>query len=565
MRITIVRALASGLFALGLSPAAHAACTVTPLLPTDGEVWETSPSFTWRARGCSSSRVQFSPSCFVGDPSDRVSSPWNARESYRMAYPRWETHRGGDWSDGVCWRVQGRVAGITTTTATNWVYTNAAVTGDDAFFVGEAEFDWAGTSVAWIGDIDADGHEDLLVGAPYADDGGAETGSAYLFYGPIFGTVDLSSADATLVGEVGYAAAGQAVAAAGDVNGDGRLDYMIGANGDGGGVAYLLTTPVFGTVELADVGTVIPGARIEGERGGDAAGASLLPAGDIDGDGYDDILVGAPSRDAGAGSPTTGAAYVLAGPLSGDIALGCTIAGTCEGARILFTGSAMAAVGDVDGDGYGDLLLGTPGFDLDGGYDSIGVVRLMDGPFSGEVTMSGATAQAQFFGDDSEADDGAGNVVGSGDFDSDGATDFAIAAPGRGSGEIEIFLGPVAGDYGMSDADITLVGEPGEGFSGTFAVGDANGDGDDDLLVGVHNIDIDHGAAYLFLGPFAVGTISASSADLRIEGEADTFFGSAVALGDGDGDGTDDLFIGIVGDSTGGFRAGAAAIYYDVQ
>src|SRR4030095_8610822 len=167
---------------------------------------------------------------------------------------RWQTHRSGDWSDGVCWRVQGRAAGATTSTSSRWIYPNAQATGDGAFLVGEAEFDWAGTSIAWIGDVDGDGSEDLLVGAPYADDGGAETGSAYLFYGPVFGTVDLSDADAVLVGEVSYAEAGQAVAAAGDVNGDGRADYMVGAPGDGGGVAYLLTEPVSGTVELGEVG-----------------------------------------------------------------------------------------------------------------------------------------------------------------------------------------------------------------------------------------------------------------------------------------------------------------------
>src|SRR6185503_1897042 len=110
--------------------------------------------------------------------------------------------------------------------------------------------------------------------------------------------------------------------------------------------------------------------------------------------------------------------------------------------------------------------LGTPGFDLDGGYDHIGVARLMPGPFSGEVTMSATTAQAQFFGDSADGDDAAGDAVASGDFDADGTTDFAIAAPGRGTGEIEIFLGPVSGDYGMSDADLTIVGEPGESFYG---------------------------------------------------------------------------------------------------
>ena len=190
MRLAIVPLFVTGLVVLGSASPARAVCRVSQLLPADGAVSEASPSFTWSARGCSASRIQFSPSCTFG-ASDLVSSSWATRRAYTMPETEWQTHGADDWSDGVCWRVQGRIAGATTTTGSRWVYADAA-TGQDTFFVGEAEFDWAGTSVAWIGDVDGDGNEDLLLGAPYADDGGADTGSAYLFYGPVFGTIDLS-------------------------------------------------------------------------------------------------------------------------------------------------------------------------------------------------------------------------------------------------------------------------------------------------------------------------------------------------------------------------------------
>ena len=114
--------------------------------------------------------------------------------------------------------------------------------GAAALLVGEAADDAAGSSVAGAGDVDGDGLADVLVGARDNDAGGTSAGAAYLLYGPLSGQVGLASADARLLGEGSLARAGAAVAGAGDVDGDGAPDLLVGApgQGDAAGAAYLV-------------------------------------------------------------------------------------------------------------------------------------------------------------------------------------------------------------------------------------------------------------------------------------------------------------------------------------
>ena len=159
--------------------------------------------------------------------------------------------------------------------------------------------------------MNGDGFDDLLVGARYQNAGGTQAGAAYLVLGPVTGTVDLAAADAKLVGEESEDLAGFSVSSAGDVNGDGFDDLLVGAYGQDAcdldaGAAYLVLGPVTGTVDLAAAD-----AKLVGEEPGDWAGYTLSYSGDVNGDGLGDFLVGAGQND--EGGVDAGAAYLILG------------------------------------------------------------------------------------------------------------------------------------------------------------------------------------------------------------------------------------------------------------
>jgi Ca2+-binding RTX toxin-like protein len=237
---------------------------------------------------------------------------------------------------------------------------------------GRHTLDRSGSSVASAGDINGDGYDDLIVGAPGADL--YDSGTSYVVFGKASGfaasPVDASFA---LSGRTYNDRSGSSVASAGDVNGDGYADLIVGApgvlNGSSSGSSYV----VFGKAVLTITGELghldgTTGFRLDGAAAGDQSGASVASAGDVNGDGYDDLIVGA--RGAAGGS---GASYVVFGKASDfaasldlgtlDATTGFRLDGAAFGDQ---SGFSVASAGDVNGDGYADLIVGARGADPNG-------------------------------------------------------------------------------------------------------------------------------------------------------------------------------------------------------
>ena len=364
--------------------------------------------------------------------------------------------------------------------------------------MGEAS-DYAGTSVAGAGDVNADGNDDLLIGAYHNSEMDYSAGAAYVVLGPVSGTLDLSLADAKLVGEEWGDQAGYTVSGAGDMNGDGNDDVLVGApfHSEGGisynGAAYLVLGPITGTIDLS-----LADGELVGEAAGDIA-ATVSQAGDVDGDGQVDVLVGAPWNDEGGNN--AGAAYLARGPVTGtrDLSLAdAKLVGEEEWAN---AGWSVSGAGDVDGDGHDDLLVGAPG---DPNYATYltGVAYLLLGPVTGTLDL--ALADAKLLGE--EAGDLAGfSVAGAGDVNVDGNDDLLVGAYANPSvsyvGAAYLVLGPVTGSLDLALADVKFVGEGDRNAAGISVSG--TGDVGGGLLIGALGNDeagYAAGAAYLVDG-----------------------------------------------------------------
>ncbi len=299
----------------------------------------------------------------------------------------------------------------------------------DARFTGEDDGDQAGLVVSSAGDFNCDGTPDLMIGAPYRDEGASNAGAVYIVYGPPSGSLSLADADVRIIGGVEGDLLGQALASAGDLDGDGCDDILIGATGgaDEEGTVYVVLAPQSGTLSIDDAWS----AKLVGESSGDLAGRSVAGGGDVNGDGIPDILVGAAAD--GDNGDGAGSAYVVFGPPSGILSLADADAKiTGEGIDDL-AGRSVAFVGDVDGDSRDDIVIGSPGEDSAG--DDAGAAFLILSPVSG--TMNVADAQVKVSGE-AESDLAGWSVSSAGDLDGDGLPDFLVGAKGS--------------DYGGSDA-----------------------------------------------------------------------------------------------------------------
>ncbi len=409
--------------------------------------------------------------------------------------------------------------------------------GTDGFAIpGLDSSDYSGV-VSGAGDVNGDGIDDLIIGAPYADPNGTESGESYVIFGRSDGfaaSFDLSNLDGTdgfvVPGLNPGDLNGRSVSGAGDVNGDGIEDMIIGApdaypNYYGLGENYV----VFGrsdgfaaSLDLSDLdGT--DGFVVPGKNANVFVGAACSGAGDVNGDGIDDIIIGADDNDP-IGS-ANGKSFVIFGRSDGfaasldlsrlDGSDGFTIAGIDPGD---YLGGKVSGAGDVNGDGIDDLIIGAAGADPNGSRsgESYVVFGRSDG-FAASLDLSSLDGSDGFVIPGKNEGDLCGSVSGAGDVNGDGIDDIIIGAHGAGpngpkSGESYVIFGRSDGFAASLDLSalngsdgFALAGIASDDWSGSpvSGAGDVDGDGVDDLIIGASNASANgpqSGESYVIFG-----------------------------------------------------------------
>ena len=400
-----------------------------------------------------------------------------------------------DWNsnEGAAYLVLSSPAGVA----------SGPLTNADAKFESEAADDYTGWSISGAGDVNNDGFDDILVGAFRNDGAAVDAGAAYLMFGSAAGIVGgpLASADAKFTGEAADDMAGFSVSGAGDINDDGLDDILVGAQSEGGtaGAVYV----VMGAYGLVDMSLASADAKLTGENPGDYAGYSVSDAGDLNGDAYDDVLVGAIYggdlyHDEGVVYVVHGAQYGIADMSLADADTKLNGEATGDSA-----GAAVSSAGDVNGDGYADIMNGA--FENDAGGNMAGALYVNLGAVGGISSMILTNSDTRITG---AAESYTGwSVSDSGDLDGDGFDDVIMGAYNEfngANGRVYLLYGSAAGIASGTLANAAAVlnqESAGDGAGASVSgAGDVDGDGYADILVGAPIYDSATGAAYLLLG-----------------------------------------------------------------
>ncbi len=440
--------------------------------------------------------------------------------------------------------------------------------------------DFLGRAVV-TGDFNGDGLADMAMAADGDDDNGSASGAVYIILSPNTQTGDLvlsASYDTIIRGVSAGDRTGVALANAGDVDGDGLDDLLVGSMATGGlsggaGVAYLVSGQDISTdseVALATEAT----ATFYGAFQNDQFGSTVGGRTDVNGDGFSDVIIGAPQYS--QVGYRQGSAYVWYGPVTGTKNADATngseqdlrIDGATAGS--LF-GSAIAGVGDLDNDGVGDF--GITALQDSSGGTAAGAAYLWFGNAGTLPTsVSASTAQIKLYGN---AYDRVGHAIApAGDVDGDDRDDFWVGAAIRNankSGTAWLYLGgsgtSYTGNANLSSYYTLNGGEANANLGFTFAAGDFNRDGDVDVAIGALRAAgqaLQTGKVYVVYGPFNSGI------DTAVQNEASgnvvgtgykEEVGWALAAGDQDGNGYDDLFIAAPSSSNGTVKGGKVGMW----
>jgi hypothetical protein len=410
-----------------------------------------------------------------------------------------------------------------------------------------------GSSVGTAGDVNGDGYADVIVGAPYYNNGQAYEGRAFLFYGSEGGLGQ--SAGWVVEVDQPYAFFGGSVGTAGDVNGDGYTDVIVGAWGyDNGqldeGRAYVYLGSSSGLSASATW-------TAESNQASASFGSTARTAGDVNGDGYADVIIGSLRYD--NGEIDEGRAFVYGGSASGPSAGAAWVAESNQAGAQL--GISAGTAGDVNGDGYADLVVGAPAYD--NGQMDEGRVFVYHGSPIGSPSGANWTAE----GNQSGARFGA-SVSTAGDVNGDGYADVIIGAPFYDNGQVD--EGRTFVYHGSAAGLKTTVNWKAEGnqagaqFGASVgSAGDVNGDGYGDVLVGsplFNSGQIDEGRVFLYRG--SSSGLSIGAAWTAESNQADARFGSSVGpAGDVNGDGYSDAIVGAPLYDNGQTDEGRAYVY----
>jgi Ca2+-binding RTX toxin-like protein len=473
----------------------------------------------------------------------------------------------------------------------------ATLDGTNGFrLAGIGEHDYSGKSVSSAGDVNGDGFADLIIGARYAERPGGTffEGASYVVFGKASWTpaIDLASLDGTngftLVGINEDDRAGWSVSSAGDVNGDGLADVIVGAalaETSGGAEEEGETYVVFGKTSWAgtpslDLATIngTNGFRLVGIDANDYGGYSVSSAGDVNGDGFDDVIVGAQQAESAGGADYEGESYVVFGKASwaGTQSLDLANLNGNNGFRLIgaderdFSARAVSSAGDVNGDGFADVIICAPGAESPGGDKGEGESYVV----FGKASWAGTTSIDLATLDGTNGFTLTGNhqysltrsVSSAGDVNGDGFDDMIIGA--RYAGETYLVFGKADWtgtptlDFATLDGTngLRLIGVDANDFSGNSvsSAGDVNGDGFDDLIVGAFAAESAGGAdsegeSYVvFGGNFTGGVVFAGTngADNLIGTAAAEIFVGGQANDTLVGNGGADAFQGGEGDDT---------------